>query len=306
MDVETGCWSDDMLQLFEVPAQSLPEIVPSIGRCALVGADAPGCRGNTHQRHCRRHQQAALFGHLGVSSGAAKVTYGTGCFLLQHAGASRPPDIDHLLTTVALGQPDGLTYAYEGSVFTGGALVQWLRDELGLIESAPEIEGAGEIGHRFRWCGRGSRLHRPWRALLGPQRPRRNPGPHPRCQRSPPGPSRSGSHRAPGSGCPGSHARAHRTAARGRRRRGQRPALATARPPVLPVLLPDLRISKPPRLARRTWPAWPKASGPAWTSCARFAPRRRLFEAWLGDPFRRSPHLAPRRSAHPRLGRDSE
>ena len=75
-----------------------------------------------------------------MSLGAAKVTYGTGCFLLQHAGASRPPDIEHLLTTVALAQPDGLTYAYEGSVFTGGALVQWLRDELGLIESAPEIE----------------------------------------------------------------------------------------------------------------------------------------------------------------------
>ena len=75
-----------------------------------------------------------------MSSGAAKVTYGTGCFLLQHAGNERPPDIDHLLTTVALGQPDGLTYAYEGSVFTGGALVQWLRDELRLIDEAPEIE----------------------------------------------------------------------------------------------------------------------------------------------------------------------
>ncbi len=139
MDVETGCWSNDMLQLLGIPARSLPEIVPSSGRCSVAGVDAPVAPG-TPISGIAGDQQAALFGHLGVAPGAAKVTYGTGCFLLQHAGDTRPPDIDHLLTTVALGRPDGLTYAYEGSVFTGGALVQWLRDELGLIESAPEIE----------------------------------------------------------------------------------------------------------------------------------------------------------------------
>ncbi len=139
MDVETGCWSNDMLQLFGIPARSLPEIVPSSVRCAVAGVDAPVASG-TPISGIAGDQQAALFGHLGVAPGAAKVTYGTGCFLLQHAGDTRPPDIDHLLTTAALGRPDGLTYAYEGSVFTGGALVQWLRDELGLIESAPEIE----------------------------------------------------------------------------------------------------------------------------------------------------------------------
>lgn len=139
MDLDTGRWSPDMTELFGIPTQVLPEVVPSVGECAVTGADAPvppgipisGIAGD---------QQAALFGHLAVSRGAAKVTYGTGCFLLQHAGSSRPPDIEDLLTTVALGQPDGPTYAYEGSVFTGGALVQWLRDELGLIESASEIE----------------------------------------------------------------------------------------------------------------------------------------------------------------------
>ncbi len=139
MDVETGCWSNDMLELFGITAQSLPEIVPSIGRCAVAGADAPVTTG-TPISGIAGDQQAALLGHLGVAPGAAKVTYGTGCFLLQHAGSERPPEINHLLTTVALGQSDGLTYAYEGSVFTGGALVQWLRDELGLIESAAEIE----------------------------------------------------------------------------------------------------------------------------------------------------------------------
>ena len=139
MDLETGRWSSELTELFDIPAEALPEIVPSIGQCAVTGADAPVAPG-TPICGIAGDQQAALFGHLAVSRGAAKVTYGTGCFLLQHAGSKRPPDIEHLLTTVALGRPNGLTYAYEGSVFTGGALVQWLRDELGLIESAPEIE----------------------------------------------------------------------------------------------------------------------------------------------------------------------
>ncbi len=139
MDLETGRWSSELAELFGIPAEALPEIVPSVGECEVTGPDAPVPAG-TPISGIAGDQQAALFGHLAVSPGAAKVTYGTGCFLLQHAGSAHPPDIEHLLTTVALGQPDGLTYAYEGSVFTGGALVQWLRDELGLIKSAPEIE----------------------------------------------------------------------------------------------------------------------------------------------------------------------
>lgn len=139
MDLQSGRWSCELTELFGVPREALPEIVPSIGQCAVTGSDAPVAPG-TPISGIAGDQQAALFGHLAVVPGAAKVTYGTGCFLLQHAGDTRPADIEHVLTTVALGRPDGLTYAYEGSVFTGGALVQWLRDELGLIESAPEIE----------------------------------------------------------------------------------------------------------------------------------------------------------------------
>ncbi|MDE2867846.1 MAG: glycerol kinase GlpK [Chloroflexota bacterium] len=139
MDLDTGHWSSDMTELFGIPSHALPEIVPSEGECALTGRDAPVAPGIPISG-IAGDQQAALFGHLAVSPGEAKVTYGTGCFLLQHAGNKRPQDIDHLLTTVALGRPKGLTYAYEGSVFTGGALVQWLRDELGLIGDAPEIE----------------------------------------------------------------------------------------------------------------------------------------------------------------------
>ena len=139
MDLDTGRWSLELTERFGIPPEALPEVVPSVGACAVTGMDAPVPAG-TPISGIAGDQQAALFGHLAVSRGAAKVTYGTGCFLLQHAGDARPPDIEHLLTTVALAQPDGLTYAYEGSVFTGGALVQWLRDELGLIESADEIE----------------------------------------------------------------------------------------------------------------------------------------------------------------------
>ena len=139
LNLDTAHWSPEMTELFAIPPRTLPEVVPSVGECALTGSDAPVPAG-TPISGIAGDQQAALFGHLADSRGAAKVTYGTGCFLLQHAGNARPPDIEHLLTTVALSQPDGLTFAYEGSVFTGGALVQWLRDELGLIESAPEIE----------------------------------------------------------------------------------------------------------------------------------------------------------------------
>ena len=139
MDLDTGRWSPDLIEQFGIPPDALPQIVPSVGQCEVTSADAPVAPG-TPISGIAGDQQSALFGHLAVSSGAAKVTYGTGCFLLQHAGDVRPSDIEHLLTTVALARADGLTYAYEGSVFTGGALVQWLRDELGLIESAPEIE----------------------------------------------------------------------------------------------------------------------------------------------------------------------
>ncbi len=138
-DLAAGQWSNAMAELCGVPADALPQVAPSLGVCAQVHADAPFAAG-LPIGGVAGDQQAALFGHLAAAPGATKVTYGTGCFLLQHAGRARPPDIAHLLTTAALGDSDGLTYAYEGSVFTGGALVQWLRDELGLIESADAIE----------------------------------------------------------------------------------------------------------------------------------------------------------------------
>jgi glycerol kinase len=139
-DLRAGAWSDELLELFGVPASCLPELVPSYGEigrtdpASFLGLDLPiaGIAGD---------QQAALFGQGCFEAGRSKCTYGTGSFVLVHTGTT-PVLSDRLLTTVALMAPDGtVTYALEGAVFVTGAAVQWLRDGLGLIGSAAEIEG---------------------------------------------------------------------------------------------------------------------------------------------------------------------
>jgi glycerol kinase len=143
-DLETGAWSQEMCDLFGVPIDSLPEIVPSYGRLArsepsaFLGLDVPisGIAGD---------QQAALVGQAGLDKGAAKCTYGTGSFLLVHTGDSPVRSGNGLLTTVALQHPDGSrSFALEGAVFVTGAAVQWLRDGLGIIEFAPDIEALAQ------------------------------------------------------------------------------------------------------------------------------------------------------------------
>jgi glycerol kinase len=139
-DLHAGGWSDELLELFAVPRSCLPEIVPSYGEigrtdpAAFLGLDLPiaGIAGD---------QQAALFGQGCFEAGGSKCTYGTGSFVLVHTGTA-PVLSERLLTTVALMAPEGtVTYALEGAVFVTGAAVQWLRDGLGLIGSAAEIEG---------------------------------------------------------------------------------------------------------------------------------------------------------------------
>jgi glycerol kinase len=135
-DIHSGDWDDELLELFGVPRALLPEVVDSSGVAgesdpALLGAAVPiaGMAGD---------QQAALFGQACTRRGMMKVTYGTGCFLLLTTGdepAAAPPG---LVSTVAW-QLRGLrTYALEGSVFIGGAAVQWLRDGLGIVGSGAE------------------------------------------------------------------------------------------------------------------------------------------------------------------------
>ncbi len=138
-DLRSGGWSDELCDLFAVPRQALPEIVPSYGEVgrtdpsAFLGLDLPiaGLAGD---------QQAALFGQGCFDEGRSKCTYGTGSFVLVNTG-SAPVLSERLLTTVAWMGPDGaLTYALEGAVFVTGAAVQWLRDGLQIIGSASEVE----------------------------------------------------------------------------------------------------------------------------------------------------------------------
>jgi len=135
-DIHRGAWDDELLALFDIPRSVLPRVVPSSGVCAhaaIGGIRVPiaGIAGD---------QQAALFGQACHTPGLAKNTYGTGCFLLMHAGASAAASANNLLTTVAWQREGRTDYALEGSVFIGGAVVQWLRDGLKIIDSAAEIE----------------------------------------------------------------------------------------------------------------------------------------------------------------------
>jgi glycerol kinase len=135
-DIHTGEWDDELLGLLDIPREVLPRIVPSSGiaaMAALDGVDVPiaGIAGD---------QQAALFGRACHTPGLAKNTYGTGCFLLLYTGAKAVASKNNLLTTVAWDRGAGLEYALEGSVFIGGAAVQWLRDGLKIIRTASEVE----------------------------------------------------------------------------------------------------------------------------------------------------------------------
>lgn len=141
MDIQTLEWSDDLLELFEVPRHILPEIQPSsaiLGRTRKV----PGLPDGIPIAGIAGDQQAALFGQACFKAGDAKCTFGTGSFILMNTGSQLMTSDAGLLTTVAwqLGQGNAPNYALEGGAFVCGAAVQWLRDQLGLIKTAPDIE----------------------------------------------------------------------------------------------------------------------------------------------------------------------
>ncbi|MBP3299921.1 MAG: glycerol kinase GlpK [Clostridia bacterium] len=137
-NIHTMQWDAELLDLFGIPASVLPEVRPSIGyfgttKVELFGCPIPvtGIAGDQH---------AALFGQACFAEGDAKNTYGTGCFLMMNTGSRPVPSKNGLVTTVAWSRGDQVTYALEGSVFIGGAVLQWLRDELKIITSAPEAD----------------------------------------------------------------------------------------------------------------------------------------------------------------------
>jgi glycerol kinase len=143
-DLRTRQFSDELCALFGVPAALLPEVRPSAGRLGETNG-VPGLPDGIPISGVAGDQQAALFGQDCTEAGDAKCTFGTGAFLLMNVGAAPRASTRGLLTTVAWtletpGQPPATAYALEGSAFVAGALVQWLRDGLGIIGSAPEIE----------------------------------------------------------------------------------------------------------------------------------------------------------------------
>jgi glycerol kinase len=137
-NLHSGQWDTDLLDLFRIPASMLPAVRPSSEIYGEVSS-VPGLSG-IPIAGIAGDQQAALFGQRCTRPGLTKNTYGTGCFMLQSTGHRAVPSTHRLLTTVAWKIGGTTDYALEGSVFVGGAVVQWLRDGLGIIRSSMEVE----------------------------------------------------------------------------------------------------------------------------------------------------------------------
>ena len=137
-NINTLEWDKEILEILDIPLSMLPSVKPSsyvygYSSSSLLGGEIPisGCAGD---------QQAALFGQTCFQKGEAKNTYGTGCFMLMNTGDHPVKSDNGLLTTIAWGIDDEITYALEGSVYTAGSAIQWLRDELKIIESSIDTE----------------------------------------------------------------------------------------------------------------------------------------------------------------------
>lgn len=136
-NINTLQWDSELLDLFGIPASVLPEVHPSSHMYGIsdglftAGVPIAGIAGD---------QQASLFGHMCTEPGMVKNTYGTGCFLMMNTGNKPVSSGNRLLTTVAWQTTEETCYALEGSIFIGGAVVQWLRDQLGIIAGSAEVE----------------------------------------------------------------------------------------------------------------------------------------------------------------------
>lgn len=138
-NIHTLNWEQRILDLLDIPREMLPEVKPSsaiygytnIGGVGGIDIPIAGVAGD---------QQAALFGQLCVEPGMAKNTYGTGCFMLMNTGTKAVISKNNLLTIIACDAQGKVSYALEGAVFIGGAVIQWLRDEMKLINDASDSE----------------------------------------------------------------------------------------------------------------------------------------------------------------------
>lgn len=141
-NVHTNQWDDDLLGLMNIPRALMPEVLPSSSDFGRTDADILG--GEIAIGGVAGDQQSALFGQACFSAGMAKNTYGTGCFMLMHTGRSFQTSHNGLLTTSAAQPHTTPEYALEGSVFVGGAVVQWLRDGLSAIENSGQVQQLAE------------------------------------------------------------------------------------------------------------------------------------------------------------------
>ena len=137
-NIKDDKWDKELLDLFNVPENILPKVVDSSSVSTnidkeILGVEIPisGIAGD---------QQAALFGQLCINEGDIKNTYGTGCFCMMNTGENFILSKNKMLSTIAWRINGEITYALEGSVFVAGALIQWLRDKLGIIKSSSEVE----------------------------------------------------------------------------------------------------------------------------------------------------------------------
>lgn len=137
-NIHTGKWDEELLKLLDIPANILPEIVPSSGE---IGEASSGLFGDRIPiTGIAGDQQAATFGNMCIKPGMVKNTYGTGCFLLKNTGENALESKNNLLTTTGWQINGKRNYCLEGSVFIGGAVVQWIRDGMKFIEESSEIE----------------------------------------------------------------------------------------------------------------------------------------------------------------------
>ena len=195
-NINTLQWDDEILKILDIPKCMLPEPKPS--SCVYGETDPSYLGGAIPIAGAAGDQQAALFGQTCFEAGEAKNTYGTGCFLLMNTGEKPVFSRNGLVTTIAWGLDGKVNYALEGSIFVAGAAVQWLRDELRLIDSAEDSEYMAKKVKDTNGCYVGSGLHRSWRSALGSVRQRNYCGYYPGCEQIPHHPGYTGVYCLPG------------------------------------------------------------------------------------------------------------
>lgn len=137
-NIHTLEWDTELLEILDIPLEILPEVKPSSEKYGSTSTEHLG--GEISISGIAGDQQAALFGQMCIEEGMVKNTYGTGCFVVMNTGDKPIVSKNKLLTTIGWQIGEKVTYALEGSIFIGGAVVQWLRDQLGIIQSSSEIE----------------------------------------------------------------------------------------------------------------------------------------------------------------------